>query len=167
MFYKPLILIVFFYFISLIQNSFLVHFSIFGVIPNLVLILVCLFIFFEKTQTYYGLVSAVIGGFFLDIFSGSFIGISTLSLIIIYFLIKEILCHLKDIPSKYLFLYFIIVLIFTMLFYELFFGLSSIFLNHSFPIYFGVCAFLVRIIYNLIIGLVFFYIFKRILIVKK
>lgn len=167
MFYKYLILIVFFYFISLIQNSFLVHFSILGVIPNLILILTCLFTFFEKPQSYYGIVSAVIGGFFLDIFSGSFIGMSILSLIIIYFLIKEFLRRLKDIPSEYLFLYFILILIFVLLFYELFVSLFSVLFNYSSLSFFHIYALLVKITYNLILGLIGFFLFKKILVVKK
>lgn len=71
---KILILIIFFYILILFQTSFLIHFPILGLIPNLVLISVILLNLFEKPQNYSGYFSAFIGGFFLDIFSENFIG---------------------------------------------------------------------------------------------
>lgn len=74
MFKKILISIIVFYFLVLIQTSFLVHFNILGIVPNLVLISVVLWNLFEKSKNYFGLYAALIGGLFLDIFSNRFIG---------------------------------------------------------------------------------------------
>lgn len=71
---KILLLIIFFYILVLLQTSFLVYFPIFGIVPNLVLIAVILINLFEKQQENLGVLSAFIGGFFLDVFSSGFIG---------------------------------------------------------------------------------------------
>jgi rod shape-determining protein MreD len=60
--------------LALWQASFFVHFPIFGVTPNLILIAVILLNLFEKPEDYGGLWGSFIAGFFLDVFSGSFIG---------------------------------------------------------------------------------------------
>jgi rod shape-determining protein MreD len=72
-------LIFFFYFLVLIQSSFLTHFQIFsgsfGIwTPNLILITIILINFFEKPEKNLGIIAAFIGGFFLDLFSENFIG---------------------------------------------------------------------------------------------
>ena len=71
---KILILIIFFYILALFQTSFLIHFPVLGLIPNLVLLSVILINLLEKPQNYSGYFSAFIGGIFLDIFSENFIG---------------------------------------------------------------------------------------------
>ncbi len=71
---KILISIIVFYFLVLIQTSFLVHFTVFDAVPNLVLISVIIWNFLEKRKNYFGVINGLIGGFFLDIFSGRFIG---------------------------------------------------------------------------------------------
>ncbi len=98
---KILILIIFFYILTLFQISFLVHFNILdgrfvGWSPNLILIAVILLNLFENPQKNSGYFTAFIGGFFLDIFSGNFIGINfigfwILILLVISFSIKFIL----------------------------------------------------------------------------
>jgi len=64
----------------LIQTSFLVHFTIFNAVPNLVLISVIIWNFLEKRRNYFGVINGLIGGFFLDIFSGRLIGFYVLIL---------------------------------------------------------------------------------------
>jgi len=71
---KILVLVIFFYFLALFQTSFLAHFSIFGFVPNLIFIIVILWNFFEKPKKTLGIFSALIGGFFLDVFSSRPIG---------------------------------------------------------------------------------------------
>lgn len=88
---KILILIIFFYFLTLLQTSFLVHFSIFGLVPNFVLLLVILWNFSEKTKNLTGLFAALIGGFYLDVFSNRFFGFNILILLGIVIFIKLIL----------------------------------------------------------------------------
>lgn len=72
---KSLILItLIFYFLAIIQFSFLPHFGKAGIFLNLILISIFLINFFEKKEKKFGIYSALIGGFFLDIFSNNFIG---------------------------------------------------------------------------------------------
>lgn len=98
MYKKILISIIIFYFLALLQTSFLVHFSICGIVPNLILIVVILWNFFEKPKNYCGLYSAVIGGFFLDIFSNRFIGFYILILLALAIIIKLVLRKHVRIP---------------------------------------------------------------------
>ena len=98
MFKKILISIIVFYFLVLIQTSFLVHFNILGIVPNLVLISVVLWNLFEKSKNYSGLYAALIGGFFLDIFSSRFIGFYVLILFTLAIFIKLIFKRYVRIP---------------------------------------------------------------------
>ena len=73
---KTLFLIIFFYILILLESSFLLHFTTFNFIPNLILITVILISFFDKSQGILGIYSAILGGFFLDVFGSGFFGIS-------------------------------------------------------------------------------------------
>jgi len=88
---KILFSIIFFYFLALFQTSFLIHFNIWGIIPNLVLIAAILVNIFEEARDYSGIFSSAAAGFFLDIFSENFIGFWTLILVVLSFFIKFIL----------------------------------------------------------------------------
>lgn len=93
---KILILIPFFYILTLFQTSFFTHFNIFleggflGWALNLILIAVILITVFDP-RTKIGVGAAFFGGFFLDIFSENFIGFHILILVILAFFIKFIL----------------------------------------------------------------------------
>lgn len=71
---KYLILILLLYSLTLFQTSFLIHFDIRGYVFNFVFLSVLLISFLEGQKENFGLFSAFFGGFFLDIFSGNFIG---------------------------------------------------------------------------------------------
>ncbi|MFQ6049825.1 MAG: rod shape-determining protein MreD [Candidatus Paceibacterales bacterium] len=60
------------YFLTLLQTSFFVHF--FSYLPNLVLVTIIAINLSEPQKNNFGIFSAIIGGFFLDIFSENFIG---------------------------------------------------------------------------------------------
>lgn len=84
--------VILFYILTLIQTSFLAHFPSFSVFPNLTIIAVLLINLLEKKQGYYGLLSSLIGGFFLDIFSGSmFVGFYMIIFLFLSLFIKFIL----------------------------------------------------------------------------
>ena len=94
------ILIIFFYFLSLAQTSFFARFSICGYALNLVLlsvVLICLFApryFKEKDKwsaRWLGISSALIGGFFLSMFSNYVFGLEILVLACIAVFIKFII----------------------------------------------------------------------------
>lgn len=69
---KFIFLILFFYFLILFQTSFLSRFFIF--LPNLILVVIGLINFFEEQKSNSGIFAALVGGFFLDIFSEQFFG---------------------------------------------------------------------------------------------
>jgi len=95
---KPFFLIVFLYILALFQTSFFVHFSVFNILPNFILISVILINLLEKSQESSGWWAAGSGGFFWDIFSvplemvflTGFIGFYTLILLLGAFFIKKI-----------------------------------------------------------------------------
>ncbi len=157
---KALILILTLYLLTLIQTSFLVHFNILGVIFNLVLVFVCLLSFFEGPTQRWGFFAAVIGGFFLDIFSTSFIGISIFVLVLISFIFKISLYILKERPEKHPLIYFIPLFIFSVLLYTLSLNfISFIIKSSSFQI--SPISLLVEITLNFLLSLIGFYFFKK------
>ncbi len=90
---KILAIIVFFYILILLQTSFLIHFNIIGGLVNYSLILIPLLAisFLTPRQQWVDVAGAFSAGFFLDIFSGSFIGLHILILVSLVFFIKFIL----------------------------------------------------------------------------
>ena len=70
-------LFLFFYFLALLQASFLPHFGAFFTFFNAVLVAVLVLNFFEPAKERSGIASAAIGGLFLDMFSGQFFGFWT------------------------------------------------------------------------------------------
>lgn len=97
---KLIISIIILYFLTLFQTSFLVHFSLFGIIPNVVLIFIVLWNIFERGDSTMGIYNAVIGGLFLDIFSSRFIGFNILILLLLAFILKLISNKYVRIPFK-------------------------------------------------------------------
>jgi len=93
-----LILLLAFYILALFQTSFLVHFNISGIIPNIIFILVIIINIFEKPEKKTGFSAAFIGGFFLDVFSSHPIGFNILILFSATLFIKVILRRYVRIP---------------------------------------------------------------------
>jgi len=98
---KFLLLILSLYILALVQTSFLVHFTIEGLVLNLILIAVIIINFFKSPNFYtkIGMGAAFFGGFFLDIFSESFIGFHILILLGLVIFIKFILRRYVRIPT--------------------------------------------------------------------
>ncbi len=87
---KKIISIVFLlYLLAMLQASFFVHF--FDYIPNLILIVIVLVNLFEKEESYLGVFTALVGGFYLDIFSGRFFGLYLLLSFLISLFIKLVI----------------------------------------------------------------------------
>lgn len=80
--------IIIFYFLSILQTSFFPHFGILSGIFNPIFILVILANFIEKSDGVFGILLAIIGGFFLDVFSAGFIGRNVLILLGLSLIIK-------------------------------------------------------------------------------
>ena len=90
---RILILFFIFYFLCLVQTSFLIHFGIFNKGLNLVLIALFLFIFFSPAKQMPW--ESFLAGFFLDLFSKNIFGVSMIILFLLGILIKKILSHIK------------------------------------------------------------------------
>jgi rod shape-determining protein MreD len=87
-------LIILFFFLTILETSFLVHFRIFDFIPNLILIAIILINLFEKTENLRGVFSAILGGFFLEVFSSNFWGYNFFGFYILLFLLISIFIKL-------------------------------------------------------------------------
>jgi len=85
---KLLFFIFLFYFLILLQESFLLHFFLY--MPNIVLVMTCLVSFIEERKDSFGIYLSLVGGLFLDIFSESFFGFYILTLLLTSFFIKII-----------------------------------------------------------------------------
>lgn len=88
---RILFIVVVFYVLTMIQMSLYVHILPAGPALNSILIAVVLIAIFESSRASTGFVAAITGGFLLDMFSGGFIGIWTLSLLAISLIIKVVL----------------------------------------------------------------------------
>jgi rod shape-determining protein MreD len=153
---KILVSIIFFYILVLVQTSFIVHFDISGVSLNLILIAVILINFFERAERRRGLMVAAIGGFYLDLFSNLQVGVSILILFVLALLIKRALKRFKEENI----LYFIPIFVLTMALYSFFTFLLMSGLKLSFPpLYFNKLK-LLETGYNLIVGIIGFYLIK-------
>jgi len=159
---KDFLIIILFYFLALIQSSFLSHFAIRGVSPNLILITVLLFCLFESPEGSLGKSSGFSGGFFLDVFSASPLGTATFSLFFTAFISKKVLQDLKKIDFPFVFLFFVLaVLLFELLalFFSFVFGIAlegltplRVPLDYSIPI---------ALIYNSLLGLGGFFLLRK------
>lgn len=145
MWLKFLLLFLLFGFLGILQNSFLAQFN----AVNLIFILFFLVIFFFN-QWEDILFSAVIAGFFLDIFSSSYFGVVTVFLLIIAFISKKILALLKVKRDKYPIIYFISLFVLSFLVFNLLqltFHFDRIFLR--------------EMLYNLFFAVLGYYIYRK------
>lgn len=106
---KELLLILIIYFLVLFQQSFLPHFSIYGMIPNLILVLVFVLNILGYKS---GLVLSFLAGLILDIYSGMPLGVSALLFLTMAILIKKSLKFFQKLNIFYLIAMFSFCLIF-------------------------------------------------------
>lgn len=93
---------------TLLQYSFLPHFSIMGIVPNILFILFFLFLFFGENTSHFDVILTTFTiGFFMDIFSPHYFGAKTLFLLILLFLLKTIMHFVQERQEKYFLIYFI------------------------------------------------------------
>jgi len=164
--WKKLLVITFlFYIIALLQNSFLIHYNLFGVVPNLIFILFFIIVFFEKRNStgqtvndYLAIFTAVIAGVFLDIFSYTYLGPSIILLIIIGLLVKRTQSSLKNKEDKYPFIYFSFIFIISLFIYNF---LITLFLSPNNIATMISLGTVFMLIYNLFIASILFYIYKK------
>ncbi|MGA2417823.1 MAG: rod shape-determining protein MreD [Candidatus Staskawiczbacteria bacterium] len=165
MWIKYFIIIVLFYFLEILQNSFFVHFNLFGAIPNLVFVLFFLLVYFDDSKNYYQIVFyAISAGLFLDLFSSTYFGVSITLLLLIGFLIKKAQAVLQEKKNnKFPFVYFLPLFIISLLVYSL---LLAFFL-YKFNIIKIISSinggFAAEIVYDLLFASITFYIYKKFL----
>jgi len=98
---KFLFLLIFIYFLALFQTSFLFQFNFWGIVPNYVLLFVVFINIFEKPEGKIGLIVALFGGFFMDIFSFSytyFFGFYIIAFLLVYLIIRFFLRNYVQVP---------------------------------------------------------------------
>lgn len=160
---KALLIIALFYFLALLQNSFFVYFGMSGYIPNLVFSLFFLLVFFARDPMNYWIIFlSITAGFFLDIYSYTYLGPSIILLLVIGFLLKKMQSFLISRENNYPFVYFIPLFIVSLLIYDLFLGLCLHFLDPiEIAVTFSATEALFSLIYNALTASVLFYIYKK------
>ncbi|MCH7605068.1 hypothetical protein IID24_03725 [Patescibacteria group bacterium] len=83
--------IIILYILTILQTSFFVHFFPHGAVLNLVVLSIIVVSIFEKPDSHLGLVMALFGGFFLDMFSTKPIGFWALTLVAFVLLLQIVL----------------------------------------------------------------------------
>ena len=162
MWIRLLIIFLLFTLLVILQTSFLVHFNIMGAMLNLIFILYFVVVFFEGSQKYIqGIFSAIVAGFFLEIFSSFYFGVLFVSLLIIVFILKYILYLLNKKRDEYPIIYFVPLFALSFIIYNLFLRIAIYFSNspHIMPVLSWI--FLIEVIYNLVFALFGFYIYKK------
>lgn len=146
---KFLILFFIFYFLVLFQTTFLVHFDIKEQVPNLILILLFLMAFYfypTEMQSEY-----ILAGFFLDIFSNYFFGVSIILLLLNGFLITKFLKHFK---KTNILVFMFLFLIFQFFYYFPLNVFAYLLKQSNFLIKWNL--FLIQILYNFVFGIMAF-----------
>jgi len=151
----------------LLQTTLLTHLSIFGVLPNLVLIIIILVSLTNNWQK--SLISALVGGLLLDLFSGLPLGTFSLSLVIISFIFNFAKFYLF---TRINFLVILTAIITGTIFYELLVisltkFMSLVSLSHIYLKYNLLYLMPVEIIYNLISVIVFYLVWRSVIIILR
>jgi hypothetical protein len=93
------VIIIALYFLALLQTSFFFSFGVFGILCNFVLFGVILLNLFEKTEGKAGIFGAIIGGFFLDMFSENFMGFYVIVALAVSLFLKYVLRKYVKLPA--------------------------------------------------------------------
>lgn len=157
----PIIALLFFI-LALFQISFLAYFNIMGITPNLVFILFFILIFYEclkhtffATEYFFVFSLIVLAGFLLDVFSYFYFGLSIISLLGVYLLVKLIIYFIRENQDKYFIIYFLAIFLLCFFIYN---ALLDILSNtYSFN-----KSISIELLYNLALACLGFYIYKKI-----
>lgn len=131
MWFKYVMIILFFYILAVLQNSFLLY--VIGVVPNLLFVAFFIITFFSEygekgehsNQYYNGFFLSIISGFFLGVFSTLNFGFSIILMVIIYFFIKMLIHFLRERQDRYLILYFLSIFFISLFIYHILLNLLS------------------------------------------
>ncbi len=160
MWFKYPAIVMLFFIVSLLQVSFLPYFSIMTFTPNVISIIFFIIIFLKREKEYYyELFIIVIAGFCLDIFSNYYLGLSIISLFILYSLIQLIHYLFKERQNTHLLAYFMV----SFLFYFMAHGLLVQLLSNPFTMEFNLGSItLIEVFYNLVLAVAGFFVYKKI-----
>ena len=148
---KELSLILFIYFLALFQQSFLPHFAVWGITPNLVLISIFLLNVLDSSS---GIILAFFAGLILDIYSGSLLGISALSFLILAVLIRKS----SRLFQKSNIFYLIAMFSFCLFFYKFFLNFAQSF---SFRFHLNLFTFLIEDFFSLALLFLGLFLFQK------
>lgn len=154
---KYLILALALCFLALFQQSFISHFKFFGTKLNLVLISIFFLNFFSKKESKFGIVAGFLGGSFLDLSGGYFLGTLSLTLTLVAIFIKKLTNYFQksNILSAVL-IFFLAFLVYKISFSFFQPALSYLFQkNFTLPLKFDFQSFFFEFSYNLIPILIF------------
>jgi len=165
---RILAIIALFYLFALLQNSFFVHYSLLGAVPDLVFVLFFGLVFvpiknlryFEIGGAYRIIFLAVCAGFFMDTFMYPYLGPSIISFLIIGFALRRVQLVLLNKDGRYPFLYFLVIFIISLLGYYMLLGLIANRLSPFKFLAFFPPKIIFCIIYDSIFATVFFYIYN-------
>jgi len=162
MWQKPLFIIILFYLFILLQNSFFVHYSLFGATPNLVFILFFLLAFFVKKDRNYQIIYlSAIAGILLDISSYAYLGVSIVVLMAIGFMLKKTQSSLKNMADSYPFAHFLPLFIVFFIVYRVLAMAYLQFIDPSHILMSFNLSFIAGIAYNTVFAVIGFWIFKK------
>ena len=104
---------------------------------------------------------ALFGGFVLDVFSCSHLGVSAILMMVIGFLLKKIQLSLFEDPKKPLFFNFLMLFLASFIAYDLFFGIYFYLFKMSNCLVGFNLQLLGEVIYNLFFASIFFAVYKK------
>ncbi len=146
---KQVILFLLFPFLSVLQNTFFVHFGKTTGVPNFVLVFFIVILFFDKriSKSYFLYPMAFFAGLSLDLYSPLFFGVYTL----LFIVLAEVLKRISVLIAKKNFITFAFSLIVNIFLFELSESfIFSIFAEQYVPFE------LSRFIYNCLLGFLFY-----------
>jgi rod shape-determining protein MreD len=164
MWLKLSITLLFFYVFAVAQTSFFLHFNIWGIGPDFIFILFFILIFFsaadKKNLSWENLLYSVVAGFFLDISSYSYFGISIFLLIVIVFLCNKALQSLNKRKDQYPIIYFLPLFTMFYIFYKVFHCIIFYLFNFSQFAFNLNWILIMQIILNLFFAILGFYTYR-------
>ncbi len=152
---KTFLIILIFLLAVVLQTTVFPALTVWGIAPNLVLVLILLLVILKGFKETW--LAVLASGLFLDLFSGLPFGLISLSLVTSAFLIDWIN---KSLFSTVKFWISVSLIVLGTLFYNLLlFGLSKLF---RVDLVFGLTHLFIETVFNLLLSIIFFYVFKKI-----
>jgi rod shape-determining protein MreD len=157
-----------FYLFAVLQNSFFVHFSLFGAVLNIVFIFFFLLVFFQKKASYYKIIFySIFAGLFLDFFSYTYFGVSIILLLFVGLIGKKIQTSLQEKNNdKFPTAYFVLLFLFSFTVYDFLLRIFLSSFNFLAVLQSVNIGFILEVVYNFFVAFVVFYIYKKFFVKK-